>query len=177
MKKFYLAIGSFILLMNACTYPPNVLRMIPPESEGKSYRNSNKSINLEMVGGGKTTNIFRTSCIDNESFYRAIEQSLIKSDLFSEVNSLVMADYILKTTIISQEKPFALINVTVKFLVLYRLINPADGSEIWCNTILSECKKTLGDEFMGGKREQKAYECAAQKNIHQLIEELAQLYL
>jgi hypothetical protein len=173
----YLNIILFILIINACTYPVEVLKMVPMETESMGYINTNKSIKIEMLQEKDKSNPLSFSGINNPSFHKALELSLIKSNLFTEVNTVENPDYILKVMILSQEKPFHIFSVTVKLLVLYQLIDMYNGSELWNKSIFNECKKTVSDEFVGARREQRAYEGAAQGNIKQLIEELSKLYL
>ena len=174
-KVGYLLFSLSILLFTSCSYAPDVLRMIP-ETDSQ-YLYTDKSIELEMVMGGEGANIFKTSNIDNNPFYKALEQSLIRSNMFRSVNLDQNPDYILKTTILSHEKPFAIFTVTIKLMVMYQIQNAADGSELWSKPVKSECRKTVSDEFVGLKREQKANECAAKENIRLLLQELAQLDL
>ena len=175
INRWYFFLVIIIFLFTGCSYAPDVLKMIP-ESDSQ-YIYTDKSIKLEMITGGEETNLFKVSTIENNPFYKALEQSLIRSGLFRDVNSGDNPDYIIKAKILSHEKPFSLIDVKIRLLVLYQVINAIDGVEIWNKPIQSECKKTLNDEFVGFKREQRANECAAKENIRLFLQELSQLNL
>jgi len=150
--------------------------MIALTAQNKFVR-TDKTISVKMVYGGKESDpIFTGSKIDNTSFMGALLISLTNSNLFSKINPSESPDYYLSAMILSQDQPFAGLDMTVTLFVRY-IISGKDETQIWQKDILSQYTAAFGDAFVGATRLNKANEGAVRENIRLFLEELSKVKL
>ena len=177
-KQLYYILSVFIfIVMSSCSHAPRPAYMVPT-MEGLTFKNSNKSLNVEMVlGGEETDELIKGSRIDSSSFLSALVQALSESNMFTNLNVSDNPDYSLSTLIISQSQPLFGISMRVSMMVRYTLIEGDNGSQVWKKDIVSSYTAGFGEALMGATRLKKANEGAVRENIKLLLKELAALDL
>lgn len=134
------------------------------------------SVSIRTQGGSQTSSV-DTSNISNEDFAKAIEESILKSGLFTEVIHGEGSDYNLNVTIVAMSKPVFGVSLTVTMEVAWSLVNSETGDVVMRKAIKSTHTATMGDAFVGVVRLRFAVEGAARKNISLGIQEISGLNL
>jgi hypothetical protein len=115
--------------------------------------------------------------IPNDDFSKAIEESIIKSGLFTKVIQINGADYSMDVSIISMSKPLIGTSFTVNLETGWSLVNTASKEVVMRESIKSSHTATMGDAFVGVTRFRLAVEGAARENIRLGLLSISKLQL
>lgn len=115
--------------------------------------------------GGSETGAVDFSHISNDDFAKAIEESIIKSGLFSKVIQTQDSDYSLNVAIIDISKPLFGTSFTVSMEAAWSLVNMASKEVVMRESVKSSYTATMGDAFVGATRFRLAMEGSARENI------------
>ena len=143
-----------------------------PEEPVQVSRQIDKSVRVMPVEGGRDSTFGREAYITNEKFHAALTQALADSQLFREIVDGDSADLNLHSEIITLSTEGGL-SPLYAIVMQYWLIDPASGDEIWRTGINTRHQVKFNEAFAGGTRIIKAVEGATQKNLTELINDLA----
>lgn len=132
------------------------------------------SVSVIAGGGGETSAMDYTN-ISNEDLAGAIEESIIKSGLFSSVVKGDGADYKLSVYIVSMSKPMFGFSFTIDMEMSWSLVNSRTGDAVMKESIKSSHTTTAGEAFAAVTRIRLAVEGAAEENIRQGLQKIAEL--
>jgi len=127
--------------------------------------------------GGSETGAIDSSNISNSDFAKAIEESIIENNLFTEVIHGSGFDYVLNVTIINVSKPLFGTSFTVDMETAWSLANPTTRNVVMRESIRSSYTATMGDAFVAVTRLRLALEGAARENIHRGLIAISKLQL
>ena len=130
-----------------------------------------------VAGGGGETGAMDYTNISNEDLAGAIEESIIKSGLFSSVVQGDGADYKLSVYLVSMSKPMFGFSFTIDMEMSWSLVNTKTGDAVMRESIKSSHTATAGEAFAGVTRIRIAVEGAAEDNIRQGLQKIAELSL
>jgi hypothetical protein len=130
-----------------------------------------------QTNGGETTNPMWASQIADHDLASAIQESILKSQLFSGVVSIGKADYILNATIFKVGQPMIGINMEVDIEIAWSLMPKGSNTPVWEKSIHTRVRKGMGDAFAAVKRIRIATEASAKENIAQALTEIRKLEL
>lgn len=134
------------------------------------------SVSVKAGGGGETGAMDYTN-ISNEDLAGAIEESIIKSGLFSSVVHGDDADYKLSVYLVSMSKPVFGFSFTIDMEMSWSLVNSKTGEAVMRESIKSSHTATAGEAFAAVTRIRIAVEGAAEDNIRQGLQKIAELSL
>ena len=149
------------------------INMIPDSYE--VMRRSTKTVEVSVTGGQDFDIDFLSHLSDSE-FRGAIEQAILRSQIFSQVLSQPGTDYGLKVTILNIKRPKGG-NRTfeIRLIAMWELIDQKLERTVWKDSVVSEAEATMDEEFVGLDRMKLATERAAKKNIKLGIEALSRV--
>ena len=130
-----------------------------------------------IAGGGGETGAMDYTNISNEDLAGAIEESIINSGLFSSVVKGDGADYKLSAYLVSMSKPVFGFSFTIHMEMSWSLVNTATGDAVMRESIKSTHTATAGEAFAAATRIRLAVEGAAEENIRQGLQKIAELPL
>ena len=134
------------------------------------------SVSVSAAGGGETGAMDYTN-ISNEDLASAIEESIIKSGLFSKVVQGDGADYKLSVYLVSMSKPVFGFSFTIDMEMAWSLVETKTGNAVLRESIKSSHTATAGEAFAAVTRIRIAVEGAAEDNIRQGLRKMAELPL
>jgi len=134
------------------------------------------SVNVSASGGGETESIGYTN-ISNADLAGAVEDSIVKTRLFSEVVKDGKADYKLSIFLVSMSKPMFGMNFKIDMEMAWSLVNAKTGEAVWRESIRSSHTATMGDAFAAVTRIRIAIEEAAEENIRRGLRKISTLTL
>jgi len=155
-----------------CAQGPEVPAMVPDINNAPSV-SGRKTIAISRALGGKETNFFMTSEIDNEGFRKALEIALEKSRLFRIVFIDLNGDYVLYPKIMAQDVIPGLSMRSV-FKVDYRIVDGWSEKELWQRRVISTYDAPLAEALYGVSRVRKAHEGSVRENIQSLLTQLSE---
>ncbi len=165
---------SAILGSSGSTGPAKSTAMVPDRID--IDRQHPYSVSVRTQGGSQSSSTDAAS-ISNEDFAKAIEASILKSGLFTEVIHGEGSNYNLNVTIVAMSKPLWGASLTVNMKTAWSLVNSETGDVVMKEAIRSSHTATMGDAFVGAVRLRFAVEGAARKNIEKGIQEISGLNL
>ena len=115
--------------------------------------------------GGSETGAMDIANISNDDFAKAIEESIIKSGLFTKVIQTQDSNYSLNVTIINTSKPMFGTRFTIDMEAAWSLVNTVNKDIVMRESIKSSYTATMGDAFAGATRFRLALEGSARENI------------
>lgn len=127
--------------------------------------------------GGNETGALDSSNISNNDFANAIEESIVKTRLFTEVIHGNGSDYILNVTIANMSKPLFGTSFTVDIEAAWSLAEAVSKNVVMRKSIKSSFTATMGDAFVGVTRFRLALEGAARENIRLGLTAISKLQL
>jgi hypothetical protein len=164
-----------LLALAGCAAPARAPEMTvpdrPPESLAASLSNL-PSFTVTEVDGGGITNPLWTSEIEAPRFRKALTDSLRARGLLADGQSDRVYD--LRVEILDVDQPLFGADLTVATTARYVVVDPADGSLVFDETVTADYTAEFGDAFFGFERLQLANEGSAQANIRKFIESLAE---
>ncbi|MGH8536880.1 MAG: hypothetical protein ACREXM_10555 [Gammaproteobacteria bacterium] len=169
MKRLLLILA---VLDTGCAQGPEVPAMVPDIDAGSSV-SSRKTIAISRALGGKETNFFMTSEIDNEGFRKALKIALEKSGLFRIVFIDLSGDYVLYPKIVFQDV-FPGLSTRSVFKVDYRIVDGWSEKELWQRRVISTYDAPLAEALYGVSRVRKAHEGSVRENIRSLLTQLSE---
>ncbi len=158
----------------SCVSPAQPEAMIP-ESVALQHK-FHQSVST-VVSGGQSTNPLWTSQVANEDFQTALQDSIEKHGLFSQVLRSNGGDYVLDVRLVRLGQPIIGLNMTVTADVEWRLNRGSSGSRVWEERIVRKYTATVGQAFAGVKRLRLANEGAIRENIKAALEKISRLSL
>lgn len=171
IKKLAAVIGLAIL--SACASPAEFQNMTVTEgvdtaqAETSSYHGN---ITVSRVNGGEETNPMWTSEISSQAFEKALIASLENTGLLSKLEG--DAPYELRVTLLEVDQPIFGLDLTVKTLIRYEVIDKQSGKTIFDQNIPADHTATFGDSPFAIQRLRLANEGAAKNNIAAFIDML-----
>jgi len=142
-------------------------------------RQHQHTVAIVTQGGGETgTMDFPT--ISNNDFAKAIEESIIENNLFTQVingNSENGSDYLLSVSIINMSKPMFGANLTVNMEAGWSLSDLKTKKIFMRKAIKSSHTATMKEAFVGVTRFRFAVEGAIRKNIESGLMAISKLEL
>ena len=162
-----------VLWLAGCASPASRQALIVDDTFGT---NNPYSVSVSASGGGKTGPMDYTN-ISNEDLAGAIEESIMKSGLFSRVVKGADADYKLSVSLVSMSKPMFGLDFTIDMEMAWSLVNTRTGKPVMRESIKSSYTATTSDAFAAATRVRIAVEGAAQNNIRQGLRKIAALSL
>lgn len=155
-----------------CASPANRESMsLPSFTTSKQF---NKSVSVVVFGGSDTGAMDSTNISDGE-FKASIEDAITKSKLFREVTRGSNSDVDLQVSITSLSKPSFGFTFEVSMEAGWILTRRSDKSILIKKSIKSAGKATTSDALIAVTRIQMAVERAAQNNISQGLNAIAEL--
>jgi len=134
------------------------------------------SVSVSASGGGATESGGYTN-ISNEDLAGAVEDSIRKTRLFSEVVQNGEADYKLSVFLVSMSKPMFGLSFKIDMEMAWSLVNARTGEAVWRESIRSSHTATVGDAFAAVTRIRIAIEEAAEENIRSGLRKISTLTL
>ena len=171
--SFLCLLASWAIL-SGCSTPATSKSMVVSTFSLQKVFPYSVSVN---VLGGKETSAMDKPQISNEAFMQAIEDSLYKSGLFSEIIHGKNADYLLNVMIFNLTQPSFGFSFTVKMEAVWSLAHADSQKVLMKESIRSSFTATAGEAFAAVTRLRIATEGAAQENIRLGIKKLSQLNL
>lgn len=161
-------------LVAGCATPAAHEGMIPVTFEIATKHPRTVSVS---VSGGKETATMGTPQISDAEFAKALVDSIIKSQTFSQVIEGKGADYLLTVMLFGMEQPFIGGSFTVKLEAGWTLKRADTSAIVWQEAIKSEHTASFGDAFVAATRLRLATEGAARNNILQGLARISKLNL
>ena len=158
------------LIIAGCSSPADVSDMVYTIPEKKKVTNTSKyytNVVVEKVAGGEETEFYNDAKIDNDSFKKAIEESLKSGDLLSEDGKGVYHLTVDITKFDQQsfgEKP------TTKLFVKFTLLNTKTKVNVFSEVYDDDAFATNKDAWRRGEKVEIATERAAKGVIHKLTD-------
>lgn len=153
---------SAIGWLSGCASPAATKAMVPssiPAMQAYPY-----TVSVRTQGGSETGAI-DTPNISNDDFAKAIEESIIKSGLFTQVVHAKDSDYMINVSIVYISKPLFGASFTVNMETGWSLVNTVGKDSVMRESIKSSFTATTGDAFGANTRLRLAVEGAARENI------------
>ena len=153
---------SAIGWLSGCASPAATKAMVPssiPAVQAYPY-----TVSVRTQGGSETGAI-DTPNISNDDFAKAIEESIIKSGLFTQAVQAKDSDYMINVSIVYISKPLFGASFTVNMETGWSLVNTVGKDSVMRESIKSSSTATTGDAFSGVTRLRLAVEGAARENI------------
>lgn len=160
------------VLESGCAERPGVPAMVPDINTAPSV-SGRKTIAISRALGGKETNFFMTSEIDNEGFRKALTIALEKSGLFRIVFIDLNGDYVLYPKIVAQDV-FPGLSMRSVLKVDYRIADGWSEKELWQRRVISTYDAPLAEALYGVSRVRKAHEGSVRENIQSLLTQLSE---
>ena len=161
----------YLLFLAGCSLQAITHQAIIPKN--LTVHNKHQGTIYVVTTGGREFDEVDRPWVSNEVFSRAVEETILKFNIFSGLSRGDSADYRLETGIFNIEQPYGGLDMTVKMEVGWTLKRTKTGEIIWRKPIKSEATKTVGDAFVGGTRMTIATESAIRKNISTGVSELS----
>jgi hypothetical protein len=171
MKTSIAGILSIVLclaMLGGCASPATHQAMTVQPQPGSVLNPKLKgAIRIDKVTGGKETNPMWMSQVDNDSFAKALENSLAIAGYL--VPGTTNAPYALSADLKELNQPLIGLTFDVKSSVLYKLTGPDRGKEFAVNATGTA---TPSDAFVALERGRIASERSILENIKALLKEL-----
>lgn len=161
-----LVFGLIFMLNSGCGSTIKSINMIPGSMESSNQFGNSVTVKVSGEKSVKTT----------ETFKEAVEESLKKYAVFSDVIHKGDANYLLKIEIKELSQP-AGFNMEVHLVTSWSLTDLKTQKMIWRDLISSDYIAKLGEAFTGWKRMRIATEGAMRNNIRRGLEELSRIHL
>ena len=170
----FLIIAPLVVWLSSCASPANKQELIASEiSYGVHHP---YSVSVVAAGGGETDAVGYTN-ITNEDLAWAVEESIVKTGLFSSVVKGNNADYKLSVTLVSMTKPMFGASFTIHMEMSWSLVNLKTGDAVMRESIHSSHTTSAGAAFAAVTRIRMAVEGAAEENIRKGLQKVAELSL
>lgn len=165
----------------SCSVPPESARMVP-EAVSISAKPSGRTIRvIAVTEGGPTSSKweqgailqpFPEARINDDTFRKALIDTLRRSGLFKEVVSSGDSDYELSATLFAQKvSTLGWGWVTATLGVRYALTRAGSKSPLWIDSLVTACDSSSGLSAI--TIESEANECAMKKNLERMLKQLA----
>lgn len=170
----WLAIAAISLILGGCASPADRAAMTPKSvTVSKHFPYSLKV----QTGGGAQTGAMDSSNIADEDLKAAIEDSVVKSKLFTTIVQGSDGDYELNVSVTNLTKPSFGGTFTVQLETAWSLTKTSDRSVAMRKSVKSSGTATMSDAFVGATRLRLAVEAATRSNISQGLRAIALLNL
>lgn len=172
MKFKYLVLLVFLsTLLVQCAAPATIEGMTVKDY--KSQTQIGDKIFIKPVIGGKKTNPLGASRISNENFEEAFKKSILESNVFSKISTIMADDWVLEINLIAVDQPSFGFTFTVKTVIEYKLYYK--NELVLKKNINQSGRATMSDTFFGVKRLRLANEISARNNIKMLLQSLNEI--
>ncbi len=128
-----------------------------------------------MVAGSGVGEPAPQSRVTNDALRDALRSTVEESGLFNSVHSQGRTDYELRALIFSQQIKGGW-HDTGTIGARYKLIDAVSGKTVWQDSIVTDCYSDV-NSIMGVSAQSDAEECAMQKNLSEMVDELSKLSL
>lgn len=161
------------LALAACAQAPQpdamtpVLTAIP---SGAHPQATAPPLLVPPVTGGSATNPLEKPTLDDQGFREALVAGLRRSGLFRDVVTEGTAGWTLRAVIVSQAMEGAF-RTSEDLMIRYDLSN-GGSRQLWGETVVSRCELGVADVFDGQTRMKKVVECAARRNLTDMLTRL-----
>jgi hypothetical protein len=170
----FLIIVPLVVWLCSCASPATKQELIVDET---SFGTKHPYSVTVIAGGGGETDATGYTNITNEDLAGAIEESIIKTGLFSSVVESNDADYRLSVYMVSMSKPMFGFSFTIDMEMSWSLVNMKTGNAVMKESIKSSHTASAGEAFAAVTRIRMAVEGAAEDNIRQGLQKIANLPL
>lgn len=176
LKKLSAIILAVVAIggMTGCASPANRNAMAVQTMETTKTHPYNVSVE---TSGGSATGAMDSSNISNEDLKAAIEKSITQTNLFKSVVQGKDGDYELNVMVTNISKPMFGLSLTVELETGWSLTKVSDHNVVMRKVIKSSHTSTFSDAAVAVTRLRLAVEGAAQSNIAQGLQALAELNL
>lgn len=164
---------GFVALISGCATPSTYEGMVTDSTDGMTKHPYKVGV---TVGGGQDTSAMGKSQISDETFQKALVESITKTGVFSAAIPGKGGDYSLNVMIMNMQQPSFGLSFTVKMEAAWSL-KRADGTTVWQESIRSEHTATTSDAFVAVTRLRLATEGAARNNIKLGLAKISSLKL
>ena len=169
-----LLVSAAVVILGGCASPASKEELIVDDT---SFGTRHPYSVTVVAGGGGETSAAGYTNITNEDLAGAIEESIINSGLFSSVVKGDAADYKLSVHMVSRSKPMFGFSFTIDMEMSWSLLNLKTGEAVMRESIKSSHTTTAGQAFAAVTRIRIAVEGAAEDNIRQGLQKIADLAL
>ena len=178
MTKFHspglLVLFSVLLFLTGCASPAQkeavVVRNLPVDIRHE------KSVSVRTQGG-RDTSAMSASSMSNSDLKKALEDSLIATNLFARVVQSESSDYQLSVSVVSMSNPAFGASFTVDLEAAWSLVELTTGAVVMREVVKSSYTATMSDALVGVTRFRLAVEGAVKDNIRQGLLLLSNLEL
>lgn len=152
----------------------NILNMVPDATKYSVQHPSNIALTVER--GQKSGVGWYSGSIKPSDFEKAILKSLEKAKLFKGVVNGEAADYLINVKLIyAGSHPGFNMNAWVN--AQWSIIDQSSKEIVWSKLVEGKGHATVGDAFVGAKRQFMALERGAKANIDEALREIGKLEL
>lgn len=172
-----LAIACSALLivgLTGCASSANKDAMVA--SDVQIAKKHDRSVTVRTGGGAETTAMDSSNVADAD-LKAAIEESIVKTQVFKSVLQGKDSDYDLAVSIVKLEKPVFGLTFTVNMEATWVLVKQSDKSVVLKKSVQSTSTATFSDAAAAVTRLRLAVEGAAKRNIEQGLQAIAGLSL
>ena len=161
------------LALAACAQAPQpdamtpVLTAIP---SGAHPQATAPPLLVPPVAGGSATDPWGKPTLDGQGLRDALVAGLRRSGLFHDVVTEGTAGWTLRAVIVSQAMEGAF-RTSEDLMIRYDLSN-GGNRQLWGETVVSRCELGVADVFDGQTRMKKVVECAARRNLTDMLTRL-----
>lgn len=163
-----------IVGLSGCASSANKEAMVA--SDIQIAKKHDRSVSVRTGGGAETTAMDSSNIADTD-LKAAIEDSIIKTQVFKSVLQGKDSDYDLAVSIVRLEKPVFGLTFTVNMEATWVLVKQSDKSVVMKKSIQSSSTATFSDAAAAVTRLRLAVEGAAKRNIEQGLQALSALSL
>lgn len=172
--NYFLIILS-LFTFNGCMGTTMWMDMMPNNFDIISRHNS--TISLHVEGWDDKSLYYGRPGIPSVELKKAIENSIINSNVFSKVIADGGSDYLLKVKLTRMDYPYYAYDVEVQMTALWQLSDRSTKEVVWENIITTKYTTKYSETYNGALRLKLANEGAARANIQTGIHEISLLQL
>ena len=171
---FVALVASIAITMSGCATPISKDAVVVNNIQTTKHHQKTVSVKAQ---GGAETGAMDTPNISNENLAKAIEESIDKNGLFTQVIHGDNSDYVLTITVINMSTPVFGLSFTVTMETAWSLSEHKTKKVIMRDSIKSTHTASVGDAFVAVKRQRLAVEGAIRENIRLGLMNVAKLQI
>ena len=161
------------LALAACAQAPQPNAMTPAPAaipSGAIPQSTAPPLLVQPVAGGTATDPWGKPALDGQGFREALIAVLRRSGLFRDVITEGTAGWTLRAVIVSQAME-GTFRTSEDLMIRYDISN-GSSRQLWGETVVSRCELGVAEFFDGQTRMKKVIECAARRNLTDMLTRL-----